>query len=429
MWLLRPLFAPTVYQGVYIANVEVGGKTREEIAQLLATWQKAQKTRPILLVYEERTFRIEPENLDYSIDEAATAEAVWLIGREGSIWERLKKIRRAEAEGWSIPLAIQYNESKLDSIVQQLSETVSVSPRNASLSLWTGKVVPEEPGRELNTAELKTLLLQALAQTDAGTVMLPVAVVYPEITASELAQNGIKELVAMYTTEFNAADAGRTANVTLAAQKLTGSLLYPGQVFSYNATVGPREKSRGFKEAMEIINGEYVPGVGGGVCQVSSTLYNAVLLAGLEIVERANHSKPLSYVPLGRDATVVYNLLDFKFVNNSPAPVMLVAETAGNKLHVGIFGLRLPERSIDIVTSRELVIQPAVIKKPDTSLLPGETKVEKPGTPGYEVTVVRVIRDAAGREVQRELVSRDTYLPDNTLVRFGPGLHAGQSER
>jgi vancomycin resistance protein YoaR len=427
-WLFRPLFSQTVYAGVTIATIEVGGKTREEIAQLLATWQKDQKTRPILLAYENTTFRIEPENLDYSIDQEATADAVWLFGREGPLWTRLKKIRNAEVEGWSIPLKIKYNENKLDSIVEQLRETVSRPPCNATLSLRTGGVVREEEGRELDVTALKELILLALNRTDASTIVLPVAPVYPEITASDLAENGIKELVAMYTTQFNTEDVNRSANIKLSAQKITGKLVYPGQIFSYNDTVGPREKSQGFKEAMEIINGEFVPGVGGGVCQLSSTLYNAVLLAGLTIVERTNHSKPLSYVPLGRDATVVYNILDFKFVNDSQAPVMIMAETSGSKLNVGIFGQRMLEKSIDIITSQQQVIQPAIIKKADSALLPGENKVEKQGKPGYEVTVVRIIRDNAGKELQREIVSHDKYAPDNTLIRFGPEPKAVQSQ-
>lgn len=427
-WLIQPLFSQTVYTGVTIANIEVGGKTREEVAQLLATWQKDKRTRPILLSYEETTFRIEPENFDYSIDEEATADAVWLFGREGPLWDRLKKIRNAEAEGWSIPLKIKYNENKLDSIAEQLRDTISCPARNATLSLGTGGIVPEEEGRELNVPELKELILLALNRTDTSITALPVTPVYPEITASDLAKHGIKELMAMYSTQFNTEDVNRTANVRLSAQKITGKLLYPGQIFSYNDTVGPREKAQGFKEAMEIINGEFVPGVGGGVCQVSSTLYNAVLLSGLTIVERTNHSKPLSYVPLGRDATVVYDILDFKFVNNSPAPVMIMAETVGNKLNVGIFGQRLLEKNIDIITTQQQVIQPTIIKKADSALLPGETKVEKQGKPGYEVTVVRIIRNNAGKELQREIVSHDKYAPDNMLIKFGPESKVVQSK-
>ena len=427
-WLTQPLFAHTVYTGVKVGKIDVGGKTRDEVAQLLAIWQQDRVLKPILLSHETTTFRIEPENIDYVINIDATAAAVWQFGREGSIGERIKKIRIAKNEGWSIPLAIKYNEDKLDSIIEHLQETVNRSPRNATLSLRTGGILPEEEGRQLDIALLKERILAALDQADTGTIVLPVAPVYPEITGSELAENGIKELVAVYTTEFNSEDANRTANVKLSAQKINGKLLYPGQIFSYNDTVGPREKSQGFKEAMEIINGEFVPGIGGGVCQVSSTLYNAVILSGLAVVERTNHSKPLSYVPLGRDATVVYNAIDFKFVNNSPAPVMIMAETIGNELNVGIFGQRALDKNIDIAITRQQVIAPAIVKKADPALAPGQNKIEKPGKSGYEVTVVRIIRDNAGKELKREILSRDKYAPDNTVVRFGPEPKTVQSE-
>ncbi len=427
-WLAQPLFAQTVYTGVKVGKMEVGGKTRAEVVQLLAGWQQDQLLKPILLSHETAVFRIEPEHIDYVINIEATADAVWQFGREGSVWERIKKIRMAKNEGWSIPLAIKYNENKLDSIIEQLQETVNRSPRNATLSLRTGGILPEEEGRQLDIVVLKERVLAALNRADAGTIVLPVTPVYPEITGTELAENGIKELIAVYTTEFNAEDANRTANVRLSAQKINGKLLYPGQIFSYNDTVGPREKSQGFKEAMEIINGEFVPGIGGGVCQVSSTLYNAVIMSGLAIVERTNHSKPLTYVPLGRDATVVYNAIDFKFVNNSPAPVMVMAEAIGNKLNVGIFGQRALDKNIEIAITRQQAIAPTIVKKADPALAPGQSKIEKPGKSGYEVTVVRIIRDSTGKELKREILSRDKYAPDNTVVRFGPEPKAVQSE-
>ena len=427
-WLSKPLFAQKLYNGVTVGNIEVGGKTRYQMAQLLAAWQKNQHASPIMLSYDTSTFRIEPENIDYCIDVEATADAAWRFGREGAWWTRLKNIHQAQTEGWSIPLKVKYNENKLDSILAQLQDTVNRPPRNATLSLKTGGIIAEEEGRQLELPTLKNWIETELNQMDGGSIVLPVAPIRPEITAKELAENGIKELVAMYTTVFNPEDANRTINVKLSAQKINGKLIYPGQTFSYNDTVGPREKEQGFKEAMEIINGEFVPGIGGGVCQVSSTLYNAVILAGLQVVERTNHSKPLSYVPVGRDATVVYNTLDFKFVNDSPAPVMIMAETIGDKLNIGIFGQRALDKNIDIVIASQRAIQPAIVKKADPALAPGEKKIEKPGKPGYDVVVMRIIRDNSGRELKREVLSRDKYAPDNTVVRTGPEPSPVQSE-
>jgi len=195
----------------------------------------------------------------------------------------------------------------------------------------------------------------------------------------------------------------------------------PGQVFSFNQVVGPRDREHGFKEALEIVDGEFVPGIGGGVCQVSSTLYNAVLLANLPIVERTNHSKPLGYVGLGRDATVAYGARDFKFANNTGAPRVILAETTKNKLTVGIVGREPLAVAVDIVAADRQVIPPAVVKKQDPGLYLGETKVDRQGKPGYEVTTVRVVR-AGSREIRREVVARDRYLPENTVVKVGTRL-------
>jgi vancomycin resistance protein YoaR len=212
-----------------------------------------------------------------------------------------------------------------------------------------------------------------------------------------------------------------TPTTITAARRINGYILYPGQVFSFNQVVGPRDREHGFKEALEIVDGEFVPGIGGGVCQVSSTLYNAVLLANLAIVERTNHSKPLGYVGLGRDATVAYGALDFKFANDTGAPVVILAEAAKNRLTVGIVGREPLTVAVEIVAADRQVILPAVVKKQDPELYLGETRVDRQGKPGYEVTTLRVVR-TGGREIRREVLARDRYQPENTVVKVGARL-------
>jgi vancomycin resistance protein YoaR len=187
-------------------------------------------------------------------------------------------------------------------------EAIDRPPRNASLSLAEGGIVPQEQGRQLDVAAVKPLVLKAL-HGGAPTLPLPVTPLYPDVTVADLRQTGISTLWSSFTTAFDSSDANRTANIRLSARRINGHIVYPGQCFSFNQVVGPRDREHGFKEALEIVDGEFVPGIGGGVCQVSSTLYNAVLLANLPIAERTNHSKPLGYVGLGRDATVCLGCL------------------------------------------------------------------------------------------------------------------------
>lgn len=416
--VIRPLTWPYVYNGVALEGVDISGKTREEVAQVLTLWQQQYSNKTLTVYYGDTSFPIEAQNIDFTIDVEGTLDDVWNIGRRGSWVERLKNIRNAKAEGYRIPVRFRYNETKLAGLFDRWKDAIDRPPRNAALSIVTGDIVPQEPGRRLEVELLRPALLHALRKPDGVNVPLPVTPIQPEITAADIAQTGVKEKLGLYTTAFDAKDANRTANIKLAARKINGHIVYPGQVFSFNETVGPRDKESGFKEALEIVDGEFVPGIGGGVCQVSSTLYNSTLLANLAITERTNHSKPLVYVPIGRDATVVFGLIDFKFKNTLDFPVMIMAETDGNKLHIGLFGQQRFPGTVEIVSTDRQVIPPAVIKRQDNGLYLGETKVDKQGKPGYEVTTVRVVR-IQGKEVAREVLSRDRYLPEDTVVKVG----------
>lgn len=416
--VVRPLTWPYVYNGVALEGVDVGGKTREEVAQILTLWQKQYHHKTLTVYYGDTSFHVEAQNIEFDLDVGGTLDDVWNIGRRGSWTERLKNIKTAKSEGYRIPVRFRYNETKLADLFDHWKDVIDRPPRNAALSIVTGDIVPQEQGRRLEVEALRPALLYALKKPEGANVALPVTPVYPEITVADIAQTGIKESLGLYTTAFNAKDSNRTVNIKLAARKINGYIIYPGQVFSFNETVGPRDKVSGFKEALEIMDGEFVPGIGGGVCQVSSTLYNSVLLANLAVVERTNHSKPLVYVPVGRDATVAFGLIDFKFKNTQDFPVMIMAETEGSKLHIGLFGQQRIYGNVEIISADRQVIPPAIIKRQDKKMYLGETKVDKQGKPGYEVTTIRVV-SVKGQEIKREVLSRDRYLPEDTVVTVG----------
>ncbi len=419
--LARPLAGGGVYEGVAVEGVDVGGLGREEIRQLLAAWRQEYHGRHIVVYYGDTAFRLDAASIDYDLDVEATADEAWTYGRRGSWRDRLKNIGAARREGYRIPVRVRYNENKLSALLDSWREAIDRPPRNAAISLEEGGIVPQEQGRRLDVAAVKPLVLRALHAGGPANLPLPVTPLYPDVTVADLRQTGIRELWSSFTTAFDPADANRTANIRLSARRINGHIVYPGQVFSFNQVVGPRDREHGFREALEIVDGEFVPGIGGGVCQLSSTLYNAVLLANLPVVERTNHSKPLGYVGLGRDATVVFGALDFKFVNDTGAPVVIMAETAKNKLTVGIIGREPLAVAVELLSADRQVIPPAVVKKQDPELFLGETKVDKQGKPGYEVTTLRVV-SAGGRELKREVLAKDRYQPENTIVKVGTRL-------
>lgn len=412
------LLWPKVYAGVTVEGVSVGGMDREEVRQMLTLWRQDFRSRQISAYYGDINFQLAADNIDFDIDVDSTVAAAWGYGHQGAWWERLNSIRTALVDGYRVPVKVCYREDKLTTLIGKWREAIDCSPRNAHVSLMAGGIIPQKHGRRLEVEVLKPLILQTLFMPKMTTLALPVATINPAITETDLQRTGLKKIWASYKTVFDSSVSNRSANIRLSASRINGYIVYPGKTFSFNEVVGPRDKEHGFKQAMEIVDGEFVPGIGGGVCQVSSTLYNAVLLANLPVTERTNHSKPLGYVDLGRDATVAYNVLDLKFVNNTDGPLMILAETDGNELMTGIVGQKTLPETVMLVSTDRKVIDPTIVTKPDEKLYLGETELNKQGKPGYAVTTVRVVY-SGGREIKREVLSRDEYLPENTIMNIG----------
>lgn len=413
-----PLFHDKVYDGVMLEGRDVSGYSRLQLTEMLHKWDERCREKTALAYYEDQVFSVRAKDIGFSIDIESTADTIWNYGRKGSWRDRIRSIRNARTNSQSLAMRISFNQAQLNDLVTDWKRRLEKKPHNATLSLVTGGVVPEQKGLHLMEEELKTSLLRALYREDDEFVAIPMVTVEPKVTVDSLRQAGIVVMQSIYSTRFNTDDVKRSMNVKLASDKINGYLLQPGQTFSFNEAVGPRDKASGFQEALEFFDGELVPGIGGGVCQVSSTLYNAALLANLDIKERFNHAKPLSYVSLGRDATVVYGILDFKFVNTSDSTIMIVSEVKSNTLYVAIFGREKLRESIDIIITDQKEIPPVTVKKPDPDLLTGETKVESTGAPGYDLKVYRMV-SMGGKVIKWEFLGKDQYMADNIIIKVG----------
>lgn len=235
---------------------------------------------------------------------------------------------------------------------------------------------------------------------------------------NKIKKYNLQNILATHTTYFNELDSNRTQNIKVAAKNIDGTIIKAGEIFSFNEVVGARTKKRGFKEAVEIINNQYVTGVGGGVCQVSSTLYNAVLFAGLKIVERKNHSRPVNYIPLGRGATVYYDLIDFKFKNNFSKPMMIIAKVVQDQLTITLLGTD-PGINVEVITSSPEIIDPQIIKKTDKKLKRGRKKIVQDGEVGYKVTTRRIIKSGS-KIIENSLIAKDIYEPIDKVIKVNP---------
>ena len=221
-----------------------------------------------------------------------------------------------------------------------------------------------------------------------------------------------------YQTNYNTGNADRTTNLRLATNKINGYILRPGQEFSYNRVVGKRTIDAGYRAAPIYSGGKVVDDIGGGICQVSSTLYNAALLSDLQITSRSNHSFITSYADPGRDATVFYGAIDFKFKNTTKYPIKIVASTQNGIEKISIYGINVDKVITKVYTQRTSSKEPETKYEDNPELKAGKTKVVQGGSRGYTVnTYKETYVDGVLKE--KKIISVDTYKPLTRIIQRG----------
>lgn len=292
-------------------------------------------------------------------------------------------------------------------------------PARIRYEAGTITIIPEALGHQLDAKRSLRALVSKLNETSWGAPIrfaLVMETLIPRVRAQHLQH--ITGEMARFTTRFPGYQVHRNHNIRLAAQALNGRILMPGERLSYNEAVGARTLKRGFRVAPVIIKSEKRLGIGGGICQVSSTLYNAALLGGLKIVRRASHSIPVTYVPLGRDATVTDTGLDLVIENPYAHPVAIATQVRRSSLTVILLGVPQPSRRIVLTTERTLLKSPSTQEVPDPTLPLGTRKVQQKGSAGVRVVLWRWIYEN-GQLVRKERVATSTYRSQPRTVRVG----------
>ncbi|WP_156337232.1 VanW family protein, partial [Paenibacillus dakarensis] len=250
-------------------------------------------------------------------------------------------------------------------------------------------------------------------------IELPLTLHAPEVTVKSLQAEGIEQKIMEFSTSLGASGPGRVHNITSAAQAVNGMILKPGDEFNYAEVVKKAQKLYGFEKAPVIVGGRLEPGIGGGICQVSSTLYNAVLLTGLEVTERLNHSLPVDYVPKGLDATFAEGYINFRFRNNTGKYLLIHSEVQGRTLTLKLFGT-FPKNTAYSLESKIVQSIPAPLKYTlDSSLDYDNHRIIQKGKPGFIVETYRTKR-VDGKVVKRDKISRDIYRGQSTIIGMNP---------
>lgn len=342
-----------IVMGVQAHGTTIAGMSKREAHKFFADLAASKLQRKAaVLSYKERIFQIDPAdiNLHGNVDEAV--EAAYSIGRKGTAVENLVSQMWCAIFGQTVTMDASFDEQLLNDKLLQIKTAIDTPPVNGTVTLQADGSIKKTPA-----VTGLTLDIAPLAEEMAPDFRTFNLTVRKELVPSEqppFVQNNdlaaIDGILGSYTTSFYPGDRGD--NIGLAASHLQGALVRSGSTLSFNSIVGPRTYDAGYKNAGVIVYGEHAIDVGGGVCQVSSTLYNAILLAGLTPVERTGHFASSAYVPAGRDATVADGLIDFVFRNPLPHPVYLTIANSGSALTIYVLGTKadLGGKSIALVT-------------------------------------------------------------------------------
>ncbi len=315
----------------------VGG-LNEQSAEKTLTEKLDEKleTRELLIAGEDYYKIVTYKELGVKNDYNKAAKEAYKIGRTGNIFYRLKEIYDVSFKGKNIDIEVIKDTEKIKEIVEVVDAEASKEKQDATIRLTNGQFIVSDEivGRVVNTENLEEKIEASIDNFDS--VDITIKLDKPKATKELLSE--VKEELGVYTTKFGLRDSNRVFNIQRSSNSIDNMVVLPGDTFSFNSTTGPRSLKAGYKNATVISNGEFVPGEGGGVCQVSSTLYNTLLNSHVNIVERHSHSLPISYVPPGRDATVAFDVLDLKFKNNYSSPVYIKSAVAGNTITIRLYG-------------------------------------------------------------------------------------------
>jgi len=401
-----------VYPGVQVKSFSLGNMTVSEAEESLENLKmtfKGPRGEKISLSLAEMGVKPLVDIITYQAYQQGR-DKKWPL----TYLERIRLIRGVE-----VPLLHRVDEEKLTKSVDELKKHLEREPKDASFKIvnHNSKLVPEETGYRLEKELLMQKIISCLSQKEGDLLInVPVEEIPPDITVSGLEQMGITEEMGSYTTYFDATYENRAHNIGLAAEELDQYLLPPGELFSFNRLIGDTGPEDGYREALIIRGGDYTTGYGGGICQVSSTLYNAALLSNLKIVERNNHRFRAHYIKAGRDAAVYYGIYDLKFINNHDHHILINTGVKNGQITIAMVGTPL-EEEIEIMTREIEFIDPPQRVEITSDLLWGEEEIIE-GIPGGKVETFRIVQPPDNKKIKEKL-SLDNYYPYPAVIRRG----------
>lgn len=409
-----------IYTGISIEKIDIGGLTKKEALEKIQELKELEiDDKNMKLQYEDFNYEIKVRDLDFKYDYEKAVNKAYEVARKGEALDRLKEIKALEKnKNVNIELESSFDTNKAETLLSQMQKDIDVAMVNATFNFNGGNIIitDEIKGRYVYVSKLIELINDNVYNLEI--IDIPVEPVIPTVTKELLGRvNGV---IGEFKTSFTKSTAARKENIKISSQAVTNlGVILPGETVSFNQATGPRSIANGYKGAIVIEEGEFTDGVGGGVCQTSTTLYNAVLRADLTVVARGPHSIPIKYVPFGQDAAVAYDYLDLKFKNDFDFPIYIDNIYTGNEVTFKIYG-DVNTKNYGVKIDSEIVSTESfnVKEVADKTLEKGKKEVVQQGRTGYRVNTFKsIIKD--GQVTERNLITKDYYKKRDGIVRVG----------
>ncbi|WP_313076896.1 VanW family protein [Lacrimispora sp.] len=428
--LLSPVYAmaDTLPDGIYVGEYNLGGMTEEEANKKIQDLVGQMESQKITLVVDGQPMETTAKELGFhwsnpeAVNQAASA---W---QGGNLIKRYLNKKDIEKNHVIIPLETALDDGRLEAFINEKCASAIVEPQNASIIRANGAftVTPSVTGKNVDIKATKDALNAALANglSKPVTANATVSDVNPAITTEALST--INDILGTFSTSFSSSGASRSTNLKVGSSKINTRVLMPGETLSGYECMHPFTVSNGYATASAYENGQVVDSVGGGVCQISTTLYNAVLRAELLVAQRQNHSMVVGYVKPSQDAAIAGTYKDLKFTNNYSTPIYIEGYTSGKTITFTIYGkeTRPANRTFDFVSETLSVTDPGAPKEVvDPAMAPGSRKQVQSAHTGIKSRLWKVVY-LNGVEQSREILHTDTYNPSKAIIKVGPAAPA-----
>lgn len=411
-------------EGMQVEGQSLAGMTVEEAARKIEDYAAAMGSQTVILEVHGKTVSTTASALGFCLENTDEIREAMENYENGNLVKRYMMAADLQEEPLNLPMKTAVSEDALKNFVEENCRDVVLEPRNASIILENGafQITPEVAGYSVNLEATAGLLQKAMAGGLKDVVIVHGVVEEnsPWITAADLAT--IQDVLGTFSTDFSSSGPARSTNLSVGAAKINGRVLMPGETLSGYECLQPFTAANGYQAAAAYENGQVVDSIGGGVCQIATTLYNASLLAELQITQRQNHSMAVGYVKPSRDAAIAGTYKDIKVTNNYGTPIYVEGKTKGRTLTFTIYGkeTRPPNRQISFLSETLSITDPGAPKEIlNRSMAPGSRRQVQSAHKGMKSRLWKVVT-VDGVEQERILLSTDTYNPSPAVVQVGP---------